>query len=203
MVLDSDVRGGVTVDNSVIDIDSRYVRKGGRNEKERWGGREGEKGRAGGRERRGGKEKDGEEIGAQLGSGSDGVTVGGELHGMGVGLGEGERDEQEIYKSFQSKGLLTCMAEVVALVKAREEDSQRHTHYVEGILQQSMAQVLRLYPLSSLFAAHTRHCSTLQRTATHCNTLSRTATHCNTLQHTLTQCNTHSHAHAYTHNGPG
>jgi len=31
---------------------------------------------------------------------------------------------------------------------------------------------------------YTKHCNTLQHTATHCNTLQHTATHCITLQHT-------------------
>ena len=39
----------------------------------------------------------------------------------------------------------------------------------------------------------TRHCNTLQHTATHCNTLRHTATHCDTLQHTATHCNTLRH----------
>ena len=37
----------------------------------------------------------------------------------------------------------------------------------------------------------TRHCNTLQHTATHCNALQHTATHCNTLQHTATHCITY------------
>ena len=40
----------------------------------------------------------------------------------------------------------------------------------------------------------TRHCNTLQHSATHCNTLQHTATHCNTLQHTATLCNTLQHS---------
>jgi len=39
-----------------------------------------------------------------------------------------------------------------------------------------------------------RHCNTLQRTATPCNTLQRAATHCNTLQRTAPHCNTLQHA---------
>ena len=39
----------------------------------------------------------------------------------------------------------------------------------------------------------TKHCNTLQRTATHCNTLQHAATRCNTLQHTATHCNTLQH----------
>jgi len=39
---------------------------------------------------------------------------------------------------------------------------------------------------------HTKHCNTLQHTATHCNTLQHAATHCNTLQH-MTWYSTHTY----------
>ena len=52
---------------------------------------------------------------------------------------------------------------------------------------------LRLSPLSIICMSTTRHCNTLQHTATLCNTLQHTATHCNTLQYTAIHCNTLQH----------
>ena len=40
---------------------------------------------------------------------------------------------------------------------------------------------------------NTKHCHTLQHTATQCNTMQHPATHCNTLQHTASRCNTLQH----------
>ena len=52
-----------------------------------------------------------------------------------------------------------------------------------------------LYSSKKPFILYSKHCNTLQHTATHCNTLQltathcRTAKHCNTLQHTATHQN--------------